>query len=72
MNLETAKENLFKMKNLTYLEAIENKMELIKNKNKIKINVEKIRIIKNGNNYYLKYEIEEIDNYKITQAEKGM
>lgn len=72
MNLETAKENLFKMKNLTYLEAIENKMELIKNKNKIKINVEKIRIVKNGNNYYLKYEIEEIDNYKITQAEKGM
>lgn len=70
MNLETAKENLFKMKNLTYLEAIENKMELIKNK--IEIDVEKIRIVKNGNNYYLKYETEEIDNYKITQAEKGM
>ncbi len=72
MNLEIAKENLIKMKPLKYLEALESKMELIKNKNKLNFNIDvnEITIINIENKYYLKYAAEDIDNYEIAQAEK--
>lgn len=72
MNLEIAKENLFKTKALTYFEALESKMELIKNRDKLDFEVEELKIIKLDESYYLKYSKEDMDNYKITQAEKGM
>ncbi len=73
MNLEKAKENLFKMKPLSYLEAIESKMELIRNKEFLEMNIslDNIKIIQFKNNFYLKYTIEEIDNKIIARAEKG-
>ena len=72
MNLEIAKENLFKTKALTYFEALESKMELIKNRDKLDFEVEELKIIKLDESYYLKYSKEDMDNYKIPQAEKGM
>lgn len=72
MKLELAKENLFKTKALSYFEALESKMELIKNKEKLEFDIEDIKIIKRGENYYLKNSREDLDNYKIAQAEKGM
>ena len=56
MNLEKAKENLFKMKPLSYLEAIESKMELIRNKEFLEINIslDNIKIIQFKNNFYFK------------------
>lgn len=72
MNLEIAKENLFKTKALTYFEALESKMELIKNRDKLDFEVEELKIVKLDENYYLKYSKEDMDNYKIAQAEKGM
>lgn len=72
MNLEIAKENLFKTKALTYFEALESKMELIKNRDKLDFEVEELKIVKLDESYYLKYSKEDMDNYKITQAEKGM
>jgi hypothetical protein len=72
MNLEIAKENLFKTKALTYFEALESKMELIKNRDKLDFEVEELKIIKLDESYYLKYSKEDMDNYKIAQAEKGM
>lgn len=72
MEILTAKENLFKMKPLTYLEALESKIELIKNCKKIDLNISKedIKIINLNGNYYLKYSFEEIDNFKIVKGEK--
>ncbi len=70
MKLELAKENLFKMKSLNYFEALESKMELIKNKEKLEFDIEDIKIIKSGEKYYLKNLREDLDNYKISQAEK--
>ena len=70
MKLELAKENLFKMKSLNYFEALESKMELIKNKEKLEFDIEDIKIIKSGEKYYLKNLREDFDNYKISQAEK--
>lgn len=72
MEILTAKENLFKMKPLTYLEALESKIELIKNCEKIDLNISKedIKIINLNGNYYLKYSFEEIDNFKIVKGEK--
>lgn len=70
MDLEIAKENLFKTKALNYFEALESKMELIKNKNKLEFEVEYLKIVKLDEKYYLKYAKEDIDNYKIAQAEK--
>ena len=72
MNLEIAKENLFKTKALTYFEALESKMELIKNRDKLDFEVEELKIVKLDESYYLKYSKEDMDNYKIAQAEKGM
>lgn len=72
MNLEIAKENLFKTKALTYFEALESKMELIKNRDKLDFEVEELKIVKLDEGYYLKYSKEDMDNYKIAQAEKGM
>ena len=72
MNLEIAKENLFKTKALTYFEALESKMELIKNMDKLDFEVEELKIVKLDESYYLKYSKEDMDNYKIAQAEKGM
>lgn len=72
MNLEIAKENLFKTKALTYFEALESKMELIKNRDKLDFEVEELKIVKLDESYYLKYSKEDMDNYKIDQAEKGM
>lgn len=72
MNLEIAKENLFKTKNLSYFEALESKMELIKNRDKLDFEVEEIKIIKVDENYFLKYAGEDKDNYKIACAEKEM
>lgn len=72
MNLEIAKENLFKTKALTYFEALESKMELIKNRDKLDFEVEELKIVKLDESYYLKYSKEDMDNYKIAQAENGM
>lgn len=72
MNLEIAKENLFKTKALTYFEALESKMELIKNRDRLDFEVEELKIVKLDESYYLKYSKEDMDNYKIAQAEKGM
>ena len=72
MNLEIAKENLFKTKAITYFEALESKMELIKNRDKLDFEVEELKIVKLDESYYLKYSKEDMDNYKIAQAEKGM
>ena len=72
MNLEIAKENLFKTKALTYFEALKSKMELIKNRDKLDFEVEELKIVKLDESYYLKYSKEDMDNYKIAQAEKGM
>lgn len=72
MNLEIAKENLFKTKALTYFETLESKMELIKNRDKLDFEVEELKIVKLDESYYLKYSKEDMDNYKIAQAEKGM
>ena len=72
MNLEIAKENLFKTKALTYFEALESKLELIKNRDKLDFEVEELKIVKLDESYYLKYSKEDMDNYKIAQAEKGM
>lgn len=72
MNLEIAKENLFKTKALTYFEALESKMELIKNRDKLDFEVEELKIVKLDESYYLKYSKEDMDNYKIAQAEKGL
>lgn len=72
MNLKIAKENLFKTKALTYFEALESKMELIKNRDKLDFEVEELKIVKLDESYYLKYSKEDMDNYKIAQAEKGM
>lgn len=72
MNLEIAKENLFKTKALTYFEALESKMELIKNRDKLDFEVEELKIVKLDESYYLKYSKEDMDNYKIAQAEKRM
>ena len=72
MNLEIAKENLFKTKALTYFVALESTMELIKNRDKLDFEVEELKIVKLDESYYLKYSKEDMDNYKIAQAEKGM
>ena len=76
MNLEIAKEKnidiVVKTKALTYFEALESKMELIKNRDKLDFEVEELKIVKLDEGYYLKYSKEDMDNYKIAQAEKGM
>lgn len=69
MKLETAKENLFKMKKLNYFEALQSKLKLIENKEKLEIDIEKIVIIKKEEDYYLQY-INIEDEKLITRAEK--
>ena len=69
MKLEIAKENLFKMKKLNYFEALQNKLKLIENKEKLEIDIEKIVIIKKEEDYYLQY-INIEDEKLITRAEK--
>lgn len=53
MTLEIAKENLFKMKGLSYLEALQSKIELIKNQKEVEIDVELIKIREIQGKYYL-------------------
>lgn len=69
MKLELAKENLFKMKKLNYFEALQSKLKLIENKEKLEIDIEKIVIIKKEEDYYLQY-INIEDEKLITRAEK--
>ena len=74
MDILTAKENLFKMKPLTYLDALESKIELIRNSKKIDLNIscEDIEIINNGGKFYLKHSATTLDDFKITQGEKEL
>lgn len=46
MTLEMAKENLFKGKKLNYLEALQSKLELIRNQDVLEVDVENIKIEK--------------------------
>lgn len=55
MTLEIAKENLFKTKALSYLEALQSKIELITNQKEVEIDVELIKIIEVEGKYYLQY-----------------
>lgn len=68
ITLEIAKQNLFQMKGLSYLEAIQTKVELIKNQDKLEIDVNSIVIKKVENKYYLQYITD--DEIKMTLAEK--
>lgn len=72
MDILTAKENLFKMKPLKYLEALETKIELIRNSKKIDLNIspKDIHVIKLNGNYYLKFSFEDKDNVKIFKGEE--
>ena len=69
MTLEIAKENLFKEKRLTYSEAIQTKLELIRNQDILEVDIEKIRIQKIEDDYYLQYQNLE-DEILIARAEK--
>ena len=69
MTFNQAKENLFKNKKLDYFEAVTTKIELIRNKDKLEIDVEKITIQNIGDDYYVKYEDLE-EEYLIARAEK--
>lgn len=55
MKFEIAKENLFKMKGLSYLEALQSKLELIKNQDQLELDINLIVIKKIENEYYLQY-----------------
>lgn len=55
MKFEIAKENLFKMKGLSYLEALQSKLELIKNLDQLELDINLIVIKKIKNKYYLQY-----------------
>lgn len=64
MTLEIAKENLFKEKRLSYLEALQTKIELIKNKDDLEVDIENIRIQQIENDIekvFEEFTIEEID-----------
>lgn len=64
MTLEIAKENLFKEKRLSYLEALQTKIELIKNKDDLEVDIENIRIQEIENDMEKVFEeltMEEID-----------
>ena len=61
MTLEIAKENLFKGKKLNYLEALQSKLELIRNQDVLEVDVENIKIEKIENSYYLKYQDLEVE-----------
>lgn len=69
MTLEKAKENLFKGKKLSYLEALQTKLELIRNQDVLEVDVENIRIEKIENSYYLQYQDLE-DEILIAKAER--
>lgn len=69
MTLEIAKENLFKGKKLNYLEALQSKLELIRNQDVLEVDVENIKIEKIENSYYLKYQDLE-DEILIVRAER--
>lgn len=69
MTLEIAKENLFKGKKLNYLEALQSKLELIRNQDVLEVDVKNIRIEKIENSYYLKYQDLE-DEILIVRAER--
>lgn len=69
MTLEMAKENLFKGKKLNYLEALQSKLELIRNQDVLEVDVENIKIEKIENSYYLKYQDLE-DEILIVRAER--
>ena len=69
MTLEIAKENLFKGKKLNYLEALQSKLELIRNQDVLEVDVENIRIEKIENSYYLQYQDLE-DEILIARAER--
>lgn len=55
ITLEIAKQNLFQMKGLSYLEALQSKLELIKNQDKLELDINLIVIKKVENEYYLQY-----------------
>ena len=46
ITLEIAKQNLFQMKVLSYLEALQSKLELIKNQDKLELDINLIVIKK--------------------------
>lgn len=70
MTLEIAKENLFKMKGLSYLEALQSKIELIKNQKEVEIDVELIKIREIQGKYYLQYKTN--DERRIALAESTL
>ena len=55
MKFEIAKENLFKGKKIDYLEALQSKLELIKNQDQLELDINLIVIKKIENEYYLQY-----------------
>lgn len=63
MTLDIAKENLFKTKGLSYLEALQSKLELIKNQDKLELDMNLVE-----NKYYLQYVTD--DDIRIITAER--
>ena len=63
MTLDIAKENLFKTKGLSYLEALQSKLELIKNQDKLELDMNL-----GENKYYLQYVTD--DDIRIIAAER--
>lgn len=70
MKFEIAKENLFKMKGLSYLEALQSKLELIKNQDQLELDINLIVIKKIENEYYLQYVSD--DEKRIALAESTL
>lgn len=68
--LEIAKQNLFQMKGLSYLEALQSKLELIKNQDKLELDINLIVIKKFENEYYLQYVSD--DEKRIALAESTL
>lgn len=70
ITLEIAKQNLFQMKVLSYLEALQSKLELIKNQDKLELDINLIVIKKIENEYYLQYVSD--DEKRIALAESTL
>mgnify|MGYP000341033556 CR=1 FL=1 len=70
ITLEIAKQNLFQMKGLSYLEALQSKLELIKNQDKLELDINLIVIKKFENEYYLQYVSD--DEKRIALAESTL
>jgi len=70
ITLEIAKQNLFQMKGLSYLEALQSKLELIKNQDKLELDINLIVIKKIENEYYLQYVSD--DEKRIALAESTL